>query len=365
MQENVFRNETVAADGAVEWASLGSGSALLDLVSDRVFAFDGDLRVVGSNAAFNASFGGGDGGLVLGRSIGDVLSCRSVAGGSCGGSEACRLCGWYVAASGLRHGAGTVQECRILTRAGDAYDFSVRVAPAARSGVGLCALRDLRANKRLRVLERSFFHDVINLAIGVRGLAEMFDFDDPDLTREYVQLIHESAEKMVDTILFLRTLRSAESGDLATCYGSVSAAELVEAVLARHREAASARHLNVAVEMPGESSFETDRELLQLVLGALVLNAIEASSGGNRLAVGYALEEGAIVFFVRNEQVLATDVRLQLFERSYSTKGAGKGVGAYGAKLIAERYLGGQVWFVSQEPEGTTFYVRLPVASGE
>lgn len=363
MEENPVVNRGVSPDASVDWSAVIPFSRLLNIVSDRVFAFDNELRVICTNAAFDSAFAGGDGALVWGRAFGDIVSCRSATDGLCGRAEACRLCGWFQAADAARLGTGSIQECRILTPSGDAYDFAVHTAPAGMHGYGVCALKDLYASKRLRVLERSFFHDVINLAIGVKGLTEMFDLSDPAQTEEYIGLIHESAEKMVDEILRLRTLRGAESGDLSTCYGKVAVGELLEAVVAHYREAASARHLNVVIEKLDGTVFETDRELIQMVLGVLMQNAIEASGRGNRVSLGFYLEQSSVVFFVRNEQVLAEDVRLQLFERSFSTKGPGKGVGVYGAKLIVERYLGGQVWFESSAPEGTVFYVRLPVAA--
>jgi PAS domain-containing protein len=363
MQNDDGREAEGERGDAMDWRLLQSCEQLLDLVSDRVFAFDSELRVVRTNAAFDSAFGGGDPGLLLGRSFGDVVACRWAEKGACGASEACRLCGWFSAADEVRLGAGSTQECRILTGSGDAYDFAVHVAPAVAGGCGVCALRDLHAHKRLRVLERSVFHDVINLAIGVKGLTEMFDISDRAQTEEYVRLIHDSAEKMVDEILRLRTLRSAESGDLTVCCGAVSARELLETVASRYEEASSARRLEVPVAGGDELSFETDRELALMVLGALMSNAVEASTRGCRVSLGYLQEGSSVVLFIRNAQLLPDEVRLQMFERSFSTKGAGKGVGTYGAKLITERYLGGQVWFESRPPEGTTFYVRLPAAS--
>ena len=64
---------------------------------------------------------------------------------------------------------------------------------------------------------------------------------------------------------------------------------------------------------------------------------------------------------VNNSAVVPQDVQLQVFQRSFSTKGAaGRGIGTYSMKLFGERYLGGEVGFVSRELEGTTFRLRLP-----
>jgi len=54
-------------------------------------------------------------------------------------------------------------------------------------------------------------------------------------------------------------------------------------------------------------------------------------------------------------------VRLQVFQRSFSTKSHDRGLGTYSMKLLAERYLGGTVSFTSSVEEGTTFRIRLPL----
>ena len=58
------------------------------------------------------------------------------------------------------------------------------------------------------------------------------------------------------------------------------------------------------------------------------------------------------------------EVALQIFHRSFSTKGGyGRGLGTYGMKLLGEGVLGGSVGFESTEEGGTTFWFRLPAAA--
>jgi sensor histidine kinase regulating citrate/malate metabolism len=57
-------------------------------------------------------------------------------------------------------------------------------------------------------------------------------------------------------------------------------------------------------------------------------------------------------------------VQLQVFNRSFSTKGAGRGLGTYSMKLLTERFLGGRVWFTSTREAGTTFYASYPLVWG-
>ena len=69
---------------------------------------------------------------------------------------------------------------------------------------------------------------------------------------------------------------------------------------------------------------------------------------------------GTPVFSVHNETVMSEAVQAQVFQRSFSTKGAsGRGVGTYSVRMLTERYLGGEVAFSSSADEGTRFVVRL------
>lgn len=54
-------------------------------------------------------------------------------------------------------------------------------------------------------------------------------------------------------------------------------------------------------------------------------------------------------------------MRLQIFNRSFSTKSTGRGLGTYSMKYLTEKYLRGEMSFTSVEGEGTTFLARYPL----
>jgi len=67
---------------------------------------------------------------------------------------------------------------------------------------------------------------------------------------------------------------------------------------------------------------------------------------------------------VWNEGVIPESVKLQIFQRSFSTKAnAGRGIGTYSVKLFVEKYLGGKVNFVSNPENQTSFVISLPKKS--
>ncbi len=362
--------ETETADGVPasygEWAAAGSAAEWAELVSDALFVFGPGGNVRGGNAAFlrltrcTAAEAGG-----RGRSLGVFLGClHAVSGGGCGGAPACLHCGWWRAAASADRGERAVFQFRLPLRAGGASEYEVRVAPCGGGG-GRGCLCDRAAAKRLRVLERALYHDALNQFAGVRNLLDLLDTGDPAQVAEYAGLIRESAAQMSDEIVWLRAIRDAEGGGLAPRLREVPVAEVAARAVGRARAAAEARQVAVAVAVAEGVSVRTDCELAGLSLGSLVLNAVEASRRGERVALTFASEGGRGVFRVEGGAALTPEVACQVFQRSFSTKGEGRGMGAYGARLLVEGVLAGTVWHAAGAPAAARFCLSLPLAGAE
>jgi len=106
--------------------------------------------------------------------------------------------------------------------------------------------------------------------------------------------------------------------------------------------------------------FVTDPVLLRRVLINLVKNALEAIDEGGTVTLGSYTDRDSVYFTVHDAAVIPPEVQLQVFSRSFTTKGSGRGLGTYSIKLISEKYLRGRVSFVSNAEEGTRFTIRYP-----
>ena len=123
---------------------------------------------------------------------------------------------------------------------------------------------------------------------------------------------------------------------------------------------ADGRHLRLDPDAH-EVTFTNDKVLLGRVLGNLLKNGLEASVPGQTVTTGCRTTADEIEFWVHNPACMPRNVQLQIFQRSFSTKGAGRGLGTYSIKLLTEKYLQGAASFVSLPDEGTTFFVRYPL----
>jgi signal transduction histidine kinase len=133
--------------------------------------------------------------------------------------------------------------------------------------------------------------------------------------------------------------------------------EVAEA--SRGSELAQHRTVQVAADSH-DVTIESDSSILRRVLRNMLINALEASHPDETIEVGCRDHGDEVEFWVHNPGVMPEPVRLQVFQRSFSTKGVGRGLGTYSIKLLSERYLKGAVTFRSTKSEGTTFFARYP-----
>lgn len=92
---------------------------------------------------------------------------------------------------------------------------------------------------------------------------------------------------------------------------------------------------------------------------------MEASKKGEIIEIGNLADGKHITIFIKNSASMSDEVRHQIFQRAFSTKGFGRGIGTYSVKLLTEKYLGGKVSFTTNQKEGTTFVIELPIKQSE
>lgn len=305
---------------------------------------------------------------LIGLRPGEIVGCVHAAEheGGCGTSRFCRYCGAVRAILESQAGnAEAVEECRIsVSRGGveSALDLRVWATPIDfGERYTVFALQDISDEKRRAVLERMFFHDILNLVSGLSGLIEAWP-DLKDQEGELLSTTQELVRELVEQIRAGRALAAAERGDLEVQMRQVEVRPLLARLRERHSFDSLAAGKQIAVaEIAGDPAVRSDEVLLARVLGNLIKNALEATTPGETVTIRFESQPGGATFAVHNPGVISEQIRCQLFQRSFSTKpGRGRGIGLYSVKLLTERYLGGSVGFCSSPEEGTVFWIALP-----
>jgi sensor histidine kinase regulating citrate/malate metabolism len=111
-----------------------------------------------------------------------------------------------------------------------------------------------------------------------------------------------------------------------------------------------------------EFSFVSDVTLIRRILGNMVKNALEASPKGDVVTLGVDVRRGQLVFWVHNSAVIPAVYQQRIFQRDFSTKGSGRGLGTYSMKILGN-FLSGDVSFISETNSGTRFFLSLPIST--
>ncbi|MFB3855270.1 MAG: ATP-binding protein [Vicinamibacterales bacterium] len=347
-------------------------SRLLESFPGACVLLDRNRQIVAVNRAAATLFAPAhkDGGY--GLRLGEALGCIHAADshGGCGTGPACAFCGAARAMRAVREGApSSTGECRVtVLRPGGETSFDLRVhaSPFSLGGEAflLVAVEDISDQKRCRALERVFFHDVLNIANAVEGMAEMLRTERDSATVQHLaEVLARSARQLTEEVRAQRDLMQAERGELIVRPEFVAANSMLSDVASIYNATplGAARSL-ISQPLERDVWIRTDRTLAMRCLGNLVKNALEAVDAGETVTLRARVEGTNVLFEVRNPGVIPEPIQLQIFQRSFSSKAAhGRGLGTYSVKLIAEKHLGGRVWFVSNPEESTVFTLQLPI----
>jgi signal transduction histidine kinase len=341
---------------------------LLDCLPNAAFIVNAQRQLVLCNQAFRTLLQT-DRIEITGARPGETLKCihADETAGGCGTTEYCAACGAACAIlAAQEQGTKQVRECRMLRHVNgreEALDLSFSASPITinQEHLTLISVADITDSKRRSVLERVFFHDVRNTAAALVTSASMIRSGDLE-DGEFVNLVTSLGWQLLSQIDSQQMLLAAETGDLRTARVVIDVPALVKQLVEQYGNDESSRDKKIRIA-PGTcpDAFTSDPVLLQRVLENLLRNALEASRPGETVALGWQTTRDGLRLWVNNPAVMPRDVQLQLFQRSFSTKGTGRGVGTYSVKLLTETYLKGRVWFESNAESGTTFVVEYPL----
>ncbi len=342
-------------------------TAMLEAMPSWAMLVNRERQIIAANHSLQEALGASSLASLLGQRPGEALGCEVAARApsGCGTGHECAWCGAAAMEQVWRTRKPALQECLVLLcdERGHALDLEVLVSPALieRLGLLIVAMRDVGAEKRRRVLERVFFHDVMNTASGIQGIANVLAAaNPPELDAEFKQLLVRATGDLVEEIAAQRQLMAAESGEVVPSPMPVTVSELLRQ-LADVYDTDRAEGRRVCLGNCPDVEVETDLVLLRRVLSNMVKNAVEACRPGETVTIWAEALDAEVLLAVHNPGVMPQRVATQVFHRSFSTKGLGRGIGTYSIKLFGERYLGGKVAFSSTERAGTTFTLRIPV----
>lgn len=341
---------------------------VFDAVPDIVLILNQERQIIFANKSLLQTLGLADEKQVLGMRPGEALGCVHAieTAGGCGTTEFCKTCGAVKAILSSLGGTEAVEECRIILQNDEALDLQVWATPlqVEDERFSVFAIKDISHEKRRRVLERIFFHDLLNAAGGLRGFVDILQDAKPTELETVKEAIAKLSDRLIEEINAQRELSLAENNELVVDPDPINSIGLLREIIEMYARHEVARNRSLQLDRAAEIiTFTSDPTLLRRVIGNMVKNALEATSPGQTVTLSCRVAGEEVEFSVHNPTFMPRDVQLQMFQRSFSTKGSDRGLGTYSMKLLSERYLKGWVSFNSSPEQGTVFIGRYPLDS--
>lgn len=281
-------------------------------------------------------------------------------------APSCRICGVARAVAVALNGVGSIRDCRLTCNlAGAAHSLDLRAwatpITIGEETLSVLVLADISHEKRRILLENVYFHDLLNTLTGIRGLLDVLSHSDVTERPEICGSLDRMTLRSIEEIDALRLLTQAEDCTLQVVWADLDTGSLLEEVVATLRCHPSARGKRVILDTERiDVSFRSDRRLLRRVVENMLLNALEATDDGGSVSLGCWQISDHVSFWVHNDSWMPDEIQLQVFQRSFSTKGQQRGIGTYSIKLLSSQILGA-VNFTSTPDTGTVFQASFPL----
>ena len=286
-----------------------------------------------------------------------------------------------VAASGdfaqrVRHGEN--DEFGRLT-----HSFNELLAQLERNDIALRATLEALVEARdaaetANVLKSQFLanmsHEIRTPLNGVLAMAQIMAMGElSDTQRERLTVVRQSGESLLAVLNDVLDLSKIEAGRMELEETEFDMAELARTLQAAHAPVAEGKGLGFAVELAERAAGRRrgDPARLQQILNNLTSNALKFTARGEvRVIIDGAGPDGAegLSMVVRDTGIgIPPDKLPMLFQKfmqvdaSTTRQFGGTGLGLAICRELAQ-LMGGEVWAESAPGEGSSFFVRLPLA---
>ena len=186
---------------------------------------------------------------------------------------------------------------------------------------------------------------------------------------QWIESTQSEAERMQELVRDMLDLARPEHAETVREHARVDLTDLVEGGLLQFESVAFERNVSLASDIDRDVSVTGDAARLRRLVTTLLDNACKYVEKGGRIAVTLRQTARRIELHVHNTgTVIAEEDLPHVFDRFYrADKARTRSEGSYGlglaiAREIAEEH-GGSIAAASDETNGTTFTVALPLRS--
>ncbi|MDP3741625.1 MAG: ATP-binding protein [bacterium] len=212
-------------------------------------------------------------------------------------------------------------------------------------------------------------HELRTPVTTIKGFTQLLQkklrSQDPEV-EHFLQKISSQVDKLDKLVNELLDFSKIEAGKLIFEKKQIDLNELVRDVV-ENLQLTNDGH-RIILNGIVSSSILGDWNGLSQVFTNIITNAIKYSPESDKVIVRLSEKDGPVVSIEDFGPGIPGKQKEQIFQRFFQGKPAssgafpGLGLGLYISKEIVKRH-NGNIWFENKNPNGTTFFVRLPVAN--
>ncbi len=213
----------------------------------------------------------------------------------------------------------------------------------------------------------------MNAIIGFSGMLKIENVK-PEKRDHYVDMINQSGKHLLSLINDILDISRIESGKMEVYKKDMSVNKVMDEMQAMFTAQLQTKNNIELIIKKGledeQSIIYSDRGKVSQILNNLINNAIKFTEKGT-IEAGYVLKEDLLEFHIKDTGIGIPDdkkdavfARFQQVEGEYSRSYEGAGLGLTISRSLAQM-LGGDMWFTSNEGEGSCFYFTIPHEQGK
>lgn len=187
--------------------------------------------------------------------------------------------------------------------------------------------------------------------------------------KKYLEEIYQGNQRMIELVNTLLDVSRIEQGTFIIESKPTDIIALAESVLNEQKPRIKKKKFTIIKNFSSDvPTFSTDPKLLRIVFQNILTNSLEYSPPGGRIefAISFDNKKTILIKVSDTGYGIPKNQQDQIFTKLFRADNVrekdsdGTGLGLYIVKSIVEN-AGGKIWFESQENQGTTFYVALPL----
>ncbi len=306
---------------------------------------------------------------MLGVRIGEVIFCQNAisAPSSCGTHDNCKACSLASTYIDVWD-TGESKSCNfdILNNNNDQVSSKIYFSrfQYLDEKYIICTFLDTKELQNKKIMENIFLHDIKNNTGILQSSSEFVidsSVDKSDELNTMVNMISRVSTKVLQEINSYQEIISLKDDEISIKKKEFDVVSQMNSLFEELRYYFNDKEIKFDLEHDcNPFLLVTDKILFSSAFMNILKNGIEASSDKCTIKIILKSDDDNVIISVQNDAVIPVEIQRSLFNRITTTKGTGRGYGAFSIKLLIERFLGGAVTFISNEKDKTVMTVKIP-----